>query len=91
MKVFTAALEEADRLINTDKRKAAEIYVEMTKAKGGVDFVYPIIADPQMRFTTVPENIIKFTDFKYRIGTMKIKPNTWKDLFFKNMWQQPGS
>jgi len=44
-----------------------------------------------MKFTTVPENLIKFTDFKHKTGTMKVKPATWKDLFFENLWQQPGS
>lgn len=91
MKAFDAALEEATRSINADKHKAAEIYVEMSKDKSGVEAVYKMISDPQLTFTTVPENIIKFTDFKFRTGTMKVKPETWKDLFFENVWQKSGS
>lgn len=91
MKAFEQALEEATRTINADKRKAAALYVEMAKDKSGVDAVYEMIADPQMTFTTVPQNIVKFTDFKHRTGTMKVKPATWKDLFFENVWTKTGS
>lgn len=91
MKAFHAALEEATKSINADKRKAAAIYVEMSKDKSGVDAVYQMVADPLMTYTTVPKNIIKFTDFKHQTGTMKVKPATWKDLFLENVWQQAGS
>lgn len=91
MKAFHAALEEATRSINADKRKAAAIYVEMAKDKSGVDAVYQMVADPLMTYTTVPKNIIKFTDFKHRTGTMKVKPAGWKDLFLENVWPQAGS
>lgn len=91
MKAFNAALEEATKSINADKRKAAEIYVEMSKDKSGVDAVYQMVADPLMTYTTVPKNIIQFTDFKHRTGTMKVKPATWKDLFLENVWHQAGS
>jgi len=91
LQAFTTALEEATKFINADKRKAAEIYVALSKDKSGVDAVHEIIADPQMKFTTVPENLIKFTDFKHQTGTMKVKPSTWKDLFFENLWHQSGS
>jgi NitT/TauT family transport system substrate-binding protein len=83
--VFVAALEDATQRINADKRKAAAIYAEMSKDKSGADGVYPMVADPQMKFTTVQENITKFTDFKHKTGTMKVKPQTWKDLFFENV------
>lgn len=91
LQAFQAALEDATRMINADKRKAAELYVAMAKEKGGVEQVYRMLMDPQMKFTTVPENITKFTDFKYKTGTMKVKPDTWKDLFFESVWGQAGS
>lgn len=91
LQAFVAALADATKRINADKRKAAELYAEMAKEKGGPDEVYAILSDPQMKFTTIPENITKFTDFKYKTGTMKVKPASWKDLFFRNVWQEAGS
>jgi len=91
LQAFAAALEDATQSINADKRKAAQIYIDMSKDQRAVDNSLAIIADPQMKFTTVPENIAKFTDFKQRTGSMKVKPASWKDLFFENVWQQPGS
>lgn len=91
LQAFAAALEDATQSINADKRKAAQIYIDMSKDQSGLDNILAIIADPQMKFTTVPENIIKFTDFKQRTGSMKVKPASWKDLFFENVWQQSGS
>jgi NitT/TauT family transport system substrate-binding protein len=91
MQAFVAALAEATKRINADKRKAAELYVAMAKEKGGVEEVYPMLADPQMKFTTIPENITGFTDFKFKTGTMKVKPESWKDLFFTNVWDEAGS
>ena len=68
LQAFAAALEDATQRINSDKRKAAQLYTDMSKDQSGVDAIYAIIADPQMKFTTVPDNIIKFTDFKQRTG-----------------------
>jgi NitT/TauT family transport system substrate-binding protein len=91
LQAFQAALEDATTIINADKRKAAQLYVEMAHDKGGVDEVYAMLTDPQMKFTTIPENITKFTDFKHKTGTMKVKPDSWKDLFFEDLWARAGS
>lgn len=88
---FIAALSESMQLINADKRKAAQLYVEMAHDKEGVDAVYRILSDPQLRFSQTPRNIVKFMKFKYRTHTLKTMPSSWKDLFFPNVWQFAGS
>ena len=88
---FTAALSEAMKTINADKRKAAELYVEMTHDKEGVDAVYKILSDPQLQFNETPRNILKFMEFKYQTHTLKAMPASWKDLFFPNVWHFAGS
>ena len=30
-------------------------------------------------------------EFMHKIGTIKVKPETWKDLFFPNVHNQPRS
>ena len=41
-----------------------------------------MITDPLGRFTMTPLNTMKLIEFMYRTGTIKIKPDSWKDLFF---------
>jgi NitT/TauT family transport system substrate-binding protein len=86
-----AALEEAVDFINKDKKRAAEIYVESAKAKTSVDEILRMLNDPQVRFTVAPERIMKFVDFMNRVGTLKTKANSWKDLFFPEIHQLSGS
>ena len=43
-----------------------------------------MLNDPQIVYTTTPQNIMKYVDFMYKTGTIKIKPDSWKDLFFPN-------
>ncbi len=89
--VFMKSLEEATDFINKDKRGAAEIYVRMTKDKGSVDDLLKIINNPQVEYSLQPKNVMKMVDFMYKIGTIKTKPASWKDLFFPNMHNLLGS
>ncbi len=86
-----AALQEATDFINRDKRAAAEIYVKVTKDKSGVDGILKIMNDPTIEYSLVPGNIMKIVDFMYKIGTIKTKPSSWKDMFFPNAHIMPGS
>ncbi len=86
-----AALNEAMDIINKDKRAAAELYVKATRSKLSVDFVYKIITDPSIEFTTVPLNTMKFAKFMYKIGAIKIMPKSWKDMFFPEIYDKQGS
>jgi NitT/TauT family transport system substrate-binding protein len=90
-KVFLAALEEADRVIAQDPRRAAQIYVA---AEGGhltTDFVQHLIADPQVGWSPVPERVMPYVAFLMRIGSLKNKYDGWKDLFFPEIHDRPGS
>jgi len=44
-----------------------------------------------MEFTTTPNNIGKMVDFLNAIGSAKTKPSSWKDLFFPEVHDLPGS
>ena len=78
-----AALDEAIAWTNADKRRAAKLYMEMTKEKKlSEDDVVAIISAPGFDFTKVPKKTFKFAEFMHRIGTLKSKPESWKDLYF---------
>jgi NitT/TauT family transport system substrate-binding protein len=87
-----AALEEADAWIKANPRKAAEIYLTMTKEKRStLDEMEKMVADPDVDYTTTPVGVMKFLDFMNLAGTVKKKPNSWKDLFFPTAYEKPGS
>ena len=88
---FVAALRQATEMVNRDKRAAAEFYVAETRSREPVDEVYRMIADPAVQFTLTPMQIGRYAAFMYDSELIKLKPNSWKDLFFDNAHSLPGS
>ncbi len=88
---FVKALDEAQAIINADKRSAAEAYIRISKDKDTVDNIARMMNDPQIVFTTTPQNVMKYADFMARTGAIKVRPESWKDLFFPNAHSLPGS
>jgi sulfonate transport system substrate-binding protein len=39
----------------------------------------------------VPQNTMKFADFMAAVGSIKEKPANWKELFFPEIHDLPGS
>jgi NitT/TauT family transport system substrate-binding protein len=88
---FVKALDEAMAFINRDKRAAAEAYLRISKDKDSVDHILRMLDDPQIVFTTAPQNVMKYVDFMQKTGTIKPRPDSWKDLFFPNAHGLQGS
>jgi NitT/TauT family transport system substrate-binding protein len=88
---FVAAMEDACALIAKDKRKAAEIYNAVAKVKQPVDETMKILNDPNTKFSVVPDGTMRYAEFMARVGTIKAKPASWKDLFFPAIYSMAGS
>jgi NitT/TauT family transport system substrate-binding protein len=88
---FVKALDEAIAMINRDKKAAAEAYLRISKNKDSVENILAMLNDPAIVFTTTPQNVMKYVDFMYKIGSIKVKPDSWKDLFFPNIHGAAGS
>ncbi len=88
---FVKALDEVQATINRDKRSAAEAYIRISKDKDTVDNILRMMNDPQIVFTTTPQNVMKYADFMAKTGAIKVKPESWKELFFPNVHAMPGS
>ena len=87
-----AALEEANELIRSDPRAAAEILFAAESAAGfSVDELVEVLRDPDIRFTTTPENTLKYAEFMHTIGSIENQPSSWRDLFFPEIHGAPGS
>jgi NitT/TauT family transport system substrate-binding protein len=88
---FVKALDEATALINRDKKWAAQSYLRMSKDKDSVQDITAMLNDPQIVYTTTPQNMMKYVNFMLKIGVIKSKPDSWKDMFFPNVFALPGS
>ena len=94
-KVYSAvlkALDEAIDLIVEDKEDAADTLLAST-AEGGFskEEIIALMKDPSVKFTTTPENVMKYAEFMQSIGSIKKNPASWKDLFFPEVQDSPGS
>ena len=88
---FVKALDEATAIINRDKKAAAEAYLRISKDKDTVADILAMLNDPAIVYTTTPQNVMKYVDFMNKIGSIKVKPDSWKDLFFPNVHGAAGS
>jgi NitT/TauT family transport system substrate-binding protein len=79
---FLAALKEATDFINADKRRAAEIYLKITKDRTAVDEIMEVLADPAILYTTKVGGIQAFVSFMAKVGTLRNPPADWKEMFF---------
>ncbi|MEP6657637.1 MAG: ABC transporter substrate-binding protein [Betaproteobacteria bacterium] len=86
-----AALKEAVQIINQDKKAAAQLYVEEEKSRLSPEFVFKILSDPDFIVTATPQGIAKYASFMYRIKSIRNQPNTWKDVYFPEIHDEPGS
>lgn len=90
-KAFVAALKEATEIVNKDRRKAAQYWIEDSKSKLPLDMATKVVSGAQVHWTVVPENTMKFADFMASVGRLKAKPTSWKDYFFPEIYDQKGS
>lgn len=90
-KAFLDALKEAIEIINKDKKAAAKIYLEQAKdSKNSAEDIFQVISNPDYKYTLTPQKVQKTAEFMYKIGSIKEKPASWKDLFFPEVHQLQG-
>jgi NitT/TauT family transport system substrate-binding protein len=88
---FLKAFQSSIDIINKDKKAAAEFYVKAAKSKETVESIEKMLNDPNIEFTMTPKNSMKYAEFMHRIGIVKVKPTSWKDMYFPNVHSLPGS
>jgi NitT/TauT family transport system substrate-binding protein len=89
---FYGALKESINWINSHKPEAAQVYLEFShdKRSSTADIV-KMLNDPKIVFTLTPQRTMEYADFMQKVGLIKLKPKTWKDMFFPTAYQLPGS
>ena len=88
-KAFAAvlkALQAAIDFINADKKAAAEVFLKSDEGRGWkLDDLMEILNDPDVRFTTSPESVMKYANFMADVGSIKQRPAKWQDMFFPDI------
>lgn len=91
-KAALAAFTEAIALINKDKKWAAQVYLNVSgDKKSTVADIQKQLEDVNIVFTTTPKNVQKYADFMFDAGYIKTRAGSWKDLYFPEIHDQPGS
>ena len=87
-----AALEEAQASIRADLDAAAGALI---RAEAGAGFdateLVRVLGDDAVEFTTTPQNVMDYAVFMHRIGSIDNLPDSWRDLFFAEIHDLPGS
>src|SRR5690606_23270412 len=74
---FIAALKEAHQMLAADKKGAAQVLLNSMGGKGWeIDELVAILGDKDIKYTTAPENLMKYAEFMNSIGTLKNKPGS---------------
>jgi NitT/TauT family transport system substrate-binding protein len=89
-RAFVDAVAEAVDIINRDKRAAAATYKRMAGGAESVDEILAMLEDPRIVFTLTPHRVLRTSQFMHRIGRVKIRPASWKDLFFEDAHGREG-
>lgn len=90
-RAFYNALNEAAKIINADKNAAAETYIRVEKSRLPRPLVEKIVNDPDTEFTISPQRTFIYAEKLHELGVLKNKADSWKDYFFDEAWENPGS
>jgi len=91
-KAVALAIEDAMALINSNPRRAAEIYLKTSGDKTPIEDIEALIKNPDyFEFNSTPTGIMPYVQFMHKRGQIKTLPDSWKDLFWENMHERKGN
>jgi NitT/TauT family transport system substrate-binding protein len=90
-KALIAAFQEATDMLNKDVTPAAQYWIDDVKSKMTVQQVAQIASGKLVKWTMAPESTLKYAEFMHAVGSIKVQPASWKDLFFPEVHELPGS
>jgi NitT/TauT family transport system substrate-binding protein len=90
-KALVEAFTEATEMLNKDVKPAAQYWIDNVKSKMTAEKVAAIASGKDVRWTMAPESTVKYAEFMHAVGTIKVKPAIWKDLFFPEVHGLAGS
>jgi NitT/TauT family transport system substrate-binding protein len=90
-RALVAALREATERVDKDRQTAASYWIKDVGSKLPLEKVTAVVSGPQVKWTMAPENTMKFASFMHSVGSLRTAPQSWRDLFFPEIHDAPGS
>jgi NitT/TauT family transport system substrate-binding protein len=84
-RTFLGALKEAQQMIKGDPKGSVEVLVASMGGKSPLseEELLAILQRPNMKYTSVPENVLKYASFMHEIGSTANRPESLADMFFE--------
>ncbi len=89
-KAIFAALKEATDRVNADPQAAARYWIEDGESKLPLDFVTSLVTAPGTTWTMNPQGTEAIAAFMNTVGSIKVKPASWKEYFFPEASELTG-
>ena len=89
---LVGAISDADAFIKASRGAAAEIYDAAEKSNDiPVEDLTDMLGDPDTAFVAAPAGMLRVADFLHRTLRLRHGPDSWQQLFFPEIYKQPGS
>jgi ABC-type nitrate/sulfonate/bicarbonate transport system substrate-binding protein len=85
------AIEDAMKLIATDPRRAADIYLKSEPQKLSNEEVQTLLQDRSTVYQVAPSGLMAYAEFMVKTGMLKTKPDSWRDVFFPYVYESGGN
>ena len=85
------AMQEASEFIAVHPRETAEFYAADVKGKIDIDLMVGLLQDPRYKYVLTPRSMTVWSDFMFKMGRIKHKPASWKDLYWQEIHGLDGS
>jgi len=90
-RALIAAFREATDMLGSDVNEAAQLWIDDVKSRLGVQKVAQIASGKDVKWTMTPEGTMRYAQFMHAVGSIKIVPASWQDLFFPELHELHSS
>lgn len=91
VQALNLGLREALALVRAEPKQAAAMYLDATKEKIDPELVLQTITAPGTMWDAAPRGTMQFANFMHDTGAIAKTPAAWKDVFFPEAYDLPGS
>jgi len=85
------ATKEAQTVVEKDLPLAIKYFIADSGTKSTVDELVAMLRQPGFGYHIAPQGFMIYADFLHKIGRIKNKPASWKDMFFSEIHDLNGS
>src|SRR5437764_7736549 len=79
---FVDAMKEATTIVAADPQRTAQAWIDDSKSKLPLEMVTKVVSGKDVKWTMTPAATMKFAAFMHKVGSIRHRPASWKELFF---------